>query len=311
MNSYNLDFILNKFDRIDQSEIGNTIINNIKKKNKRVSDYFPDTESNSDYRAVKAMQKDPRFYRVNNTLYDFIKKFLSSENYSGLITEEDIQNSIKDEVVDPNAKDFNDFEAFWTELNNDRSGLEACVSTSADMKRSIIDRCKEAGEFITDQMGKYWIRDAKRDHHRRVTIDIDTNYQPALKNSSEIGDFVEIISKQMLIGKIGFKDAKDLIIQKSKAAKIFKKLVKDKVNISIKKKVEDYSFSHKFEGNPSYLDYQITVHSDYLIYFGDNIIQKRKLRKLITYEEAKKEFLDKLYNDVTGKLLFQEKFPNK
>ena len=161
MSSYNLDFILNKFDRIDQSEIGNTIINNIKKKNKRVSDYFPEIESNSDYRAVKAMQKDPRFYRVSNTLYDFIKKFLSSENYLGLITEEDIQNSIKDEVVDPNAKDFNDFEAFWSELNNDRSGLEACVSTSADMKKSIIDRCKEAGEFITDQMGKYWIRDAK------------------------------------------------------------------------------------------------------------------------------------------------------
>ena len=32
--------------------------------------------------------------------------------------------------------------------------------------------------------------------------------------------------------------------------------------------------------------------------------QKREPKKLITYEEAKKTFLDKLYNDVTGKLMF-------
>ena len=302
LNKFN--FIINKFDTIDQSEIANTIINNIKIKKKKIIDYFPDTESNSDYRAVKGMQNDPRFYQRSDTLYNFILKFLGNESYNGLITEKDIQNSIKDDVVDPNAKDFKDFEEFWFELNNDRAGLESCVSTSKDIQKSIIERCEEAGDFIKDQMAKHWIRDAKREHHRRVTMDLDTNFSPALKNSDDIANLVEIISKHMLISNIGFKDTKELIIQKSIAAKIFRKLIKEKINISIKKKVEDYSFRHKFDGNPSYLDFDVTVFSEYLIYFGDKVIQKREPKKLITYEEAKKTFLDKLYNDVTGKLMF-------
>lgn len=302
LNKFN--FIINKFDTIDQSEIANTIINNIKIKKKKIIDYFPDTESNSDYRAVKGMQNDPRFYQRSDTLHNFILKFLGNENYNGLITEKDIQNSIKDDVVDPNAKDYKDFEEFWFELNNDRDGLESCVSTSKDIQKSIIERCEEAGDFIKDQMAKHWIRDAKREHHRRVNIDLDTNFSPALKNSDDIANFVEIISKHMRISNVGFKDTKELIIQKSIAAKIFRKLIKEKINISIKKKVEDYSFGHKFDGNPSYLDFDVTVFSDYSIYFGDKVVQKREPKKLITYEEAKKTFLDKLYNDVTGKLMF-------
>ena len=61
LNKFN--FIINKFDTIDQSEIANTIINNIKIKKKKIIDYFPDTESNSDYRAVKECKMIPGFIK--------------------------------------------------------------------------------------------------------------------------------------------------------------------------------------------------------------------------------------------------------
>lgn len=309
MSESKLDFVNEKFDSIDQTKIFNFVNENLKKNNKGKSVFYLDDSNqyNSDYRALQHMKSDPYHYKNPSTLISFFEKFI--DHYS-LLSVENIKSAIGQDKIDPKAKEYVDFELFWHDLNDITSEEKILWDCTLDVQKSIIERCeKDAGDFISDQMAKYWLRNSVRDIERQATIDLNTNKILKGKDADLISEFVGIISKHMKINKISFKDDAEKVHQKFRAATLFKEIKKSKISISIKKEVKGYGFNYAIPADLLYVDHHIKIISSLEVFFGNKPINKIDPPKLISYQDAKNTHLKNLINEISGKLLFNN--PNK
>ena len=309
MSQSNLDFVNEKFDSIDQTKIYNSVNENLKKNDKGNAVFYQkdSNQYNSDYRALQHMKSDPYHYKNPSTLILFFQKLI--DHYS-ILSVNNIKSAISQDKIDPKAKDYLDFELFWHDLNDTASEEKILWDCTLDVQKSIIERCeKDAGDFISDQMAKYWLRNSVRNLERKAIIDINTNKILKGKDADSISAFVGIISKHMSINKISFKDEAEKILQKFRAAKLFKEIKKSKISISIKKEVREYGFNYAIPADLLYVDHHIKIVSSLEVFFGKKPINKIDPPKLISYQDAKNVHLKNLINEITGKLLFKN--PNK
>ena len=310
------DFIIEMYERIDQSEIYRLVNTKLKSRNQSwYSVFSKPNNSNKDimyqsyYYDLNAMKKNAKFKSQAPSLQIWIYNFIN--DYPDLISLNEIRKYAIKEVSIEGKSSLKNFEELNERLKDFEDGNDAVLNTTNDI---INELHKIFDEKFTEKdlkvLGQNWVRPRLQENRRLFEIKADQsildnkirgniiNLQKLIDKTIDLEYFDENNVKK----KEFYKNNSERLEGYFDAVDLFRQIVNKKIDISYRKEVAQWGFKYEIEkiNNKPILRLDVQIVEYNFISFGKT--KYKKPHNVRSYNKAKSEFVENIYSDMKALL---------